>query len=181
LNNPNANGPALRALVEIYSSMSNTAGLESVVAKLQPQLQTNRENVEAAVILSQAYRALQKNNEALQTLDGVLNAPNPSPTALLLAAQEYAAMHNVEKLESALEKLVKTAPDSAEAWYDLAALKATVNKTQESLNALRHAFELSAKRRRTDPKAMDMIAQAKTDPRFAAVRNLPEYSKLPQK
>jgi tetratricopeptide (TPR) repeat protein len=181
LNNPNANGPALRALVEIYSSMNNTAGLESVVAKLQPQLQTNRENPETAVILSQAYRALQKNNEALQTLDGVLNASNPSPTALLLAAQEYAGMHNVEKLETALEKLVKTAPDSPEAWYDLAALKATVNKTQESLDALRHVFDLSAKRRRADPKAMDMIAQAKTDPRFAAVRNLPEYSKLPQK
>ena len=107
--------------------------------------------------------------------------PNPSPTALLLAAQEYASMHNVEKLEMALEKLVKTAPDSAEAWYDLAALKASVNKNQESLDALRRAFELSAKRRRADPKAMDMIAQAKTDPRFAAVRNLPEFSKLPQK
>jgi thioredoxin-like negative regulator of GroEL len=181
LNNPNVNGPALRALVEIYSSMSNTAGLESVVAKLRPQLQTNRENVETAVILSQAYRALQKNTEALQTLDGVMNASNPSPTALFLAAQEYAAMHNVEKLETALEKLVKSVPDSVESWYDLAALKATVNKNQESLEALRHVFDLSAKRRRTDPKAMDMIAQAKTDPRFAAVRNLPEYSKLPQK
>ena len=35
LNNPNVNGPALRALVEIYSSINNTAGLESVVAKLR--------------------------------------------------------------------------------------------------------------------------------------------------
>jgi thioredoxin-like negative regulator of GroEL len=181
LNNPNVNGPALRALVEIYSSINNTAGLESVVAKLRPQVETNRGNPEMAVSLSQAYRALQKNTEAAQILDGVMNASNPSPTALLLAAQEYASMHNVEKLEMALEKLVKTAPDSAEAWYDLAALKASVNKNQESLDALRHAFELSAKRRRADPKAMDMIAQAKTDPRFAAVRNLPEFSKLPQK
>jgi len=124
---------------------------------------------------------LQKNTEALQTLDGVMNASNPSATALLLAAQEYAAMRSYDKLESALEKLVKTAPDSPDAWYDLAALKASVNKTQESLDALRHVFDLSAKRRRTDPKAMDMIAQAKTDPRFAAVRSLPEFSKLPQK
>ena len=134
-----------------------------------------------AVSLSQAYRALQKNTEAVQTLDALINTPNPGPTALLVAAQEFAAMHNVEKLETALEKLVKTAPDSPEAWYDLAALKATVNKTQDSLEALRHAFELSAKRRRTDPKAQDMIAAAKSDVRFAAVRSLPEYSKLPQK
>ena len=90
-------------------------------------------------------------------------------------------MHNVEKLEIALEKLVKTAPDSPEAWYDLAALKASVNKNQDAMEALRHAFELSAKRRRTDPKAQDMIDAAKKDPRFAAVRNLPEFSKLPQK
>ena len=181
LNNPNVNGPALRALVEIYSSINSTAGLQSVVAKLSPQAQTNPGNADVAVCLSQAYRALQKNTEAVQTLDGLMNAPNGGPTALLLAAQEFAAMHNVEKLETALEKLVKTAPDSPEAWYDLAALKATVNKTQDALDALRHAFELSAKRRRTDPKAQDMIAAAKSDPRFAAVRNLPEYAKLPNK
>jgi thioredoxin-like negative regulator of GroEL len=181
LNNPKVNGPALRALVEIYSTINNTAGLESVVAKLKPQLQTNAANPDVAVTLSQAYRGLQKNAEAVQTLDGIMNASNPGPTALLLAAQEFAAMHNVEKLEAALEKLVKTAPDSPEAWYDLAALKATVNKTQDALDALRHAFELSSKRRRADPKAMDMIAQAKTDPRFASVRSLPEFSKLPTK
>jgi cytochrome c-type biogenesis protein CcmH/NrfG len=167
--------------VEIYSSISSTAGLESVVAKLGPQLHTNPGNADMAVSLSQAYRALQKNAEAVQTLDALINTPNPGPAALLVAAQEFAAMHNVEKLETALEKLVKTAPDSPEAWYDLAALKATVNKTQDSLEALRHAFELSAKRRRTDPKAQDMIAAAKSDVRFAAVRSLPEYSKLPQK
>jgi cytochrome c-type biogenesis protein CcmH/NrfG len=110
-----------------------------------------------------------------------MNAPNPSPTAILLAAQEYAGMHEYAKLESALEKLVKSAPESAEAWYDLAALKAQVNKNQEALEALRHAFELSAKRRRTNPQAMDMIAQAKADGRFAAIRSMPEFSKLPQK
>jgi len=64
LNNPNVNGPALRAMVEIYSSINNTAGLESVVAKLRPQAQTNHGNPEVAICLSQAYRALQKNNEA---------------------------------------------------------------------------------------------------------------------
>jgi thioredoxin-like negative regulator of GroEL len=181
LNNPNVNGPALRALVEIYSSINSTAGLQSVAAKLSTQIQTNRGNPEIAVSLSLAYRALQKNNEALQVLDGLLNGSNQSPTAILLAAQEYAAMRSYDKLETALEKLVKSVPDSAEAWYDLAALKAQFNKNQESLEALRHAFELSAKRRRTDPKAQDMIAAAKTDPRFAAVRNLPEFSKLPQK
>jgi thioredoxin-like negative regulator of GroEL len=181
LDNPNVNGPALRAMVEIYSSINHKAGLESVVAKLRPQVQTNQGNAELAVVLSQAYLGLQKTNEALQILDGLMNAPNPSPTTLLLAAQEYANMHEYGKLESALEKLVKSAPDSAEAWYDLAALKAQVNKNKESLEALRHAFELSAKRRRANPQAMDMIAQAKADPRFGAVRSMPEFSKLPQK
>ncbi len=180
LNNPNVNGPALRALVEIYSSIESTAGLQSVVAKLQPQVQSNPGG-DTAITLAQAYRSLQKNQEAVQALETILNASNPGPTVLLLAAQEYAAMHDVGKLEIALEKLVKTAPDSPEAWYDLAALKASVNKNQDSLDALRHAFELSAKRRRTDPKAQDMIAAAKADPRFASVRNMPEFSKLPQK
>jgi thioredoxin-like negative regulator of GroEL len=181
LDNPNVNGPALRALVEIYGSINNTIGLESVVAKLRPEVQANKGGADLAVCLSQAYHALHKDTEAVQTLDVVMNASNAGPTDLLLAAQEYAAMHDYGKLEMALEKLVKTAPESPEAWYDLAALKAQVNKNKDALDALRHAFELSAKRHRTDTNAMDMIAQAKADPRFATLRNLPEFAKLPTK
>jgi len=109
--------------VEIYSSINNTAGLESVVASFGRNCKQTAKIRKQPLSSRRHYRALQKNNEALQTLDGVLNASNPSPTALLLAAQEYAAMRSYDKLESALEKLVKSAPESAEAWYDLAALK----------------------------------------------------------
>jgi thioredoxin-like negative regulator of GroEL len=178
LNHSEGNGPALRALVQAYASIHNTNGLQSVVEKLKPMVQVNPQNFEAAATLSEAYRNLQQPTLAVQTLDVVLNSPKIDSNGLLMIAQEYAAMHDYQKLEASLDKLVKQVPNSPEAWYDLAALKATLGKNQEVLDDLRQAFDLSAARLKRDKKARDIVTEARNDPRFAAVRQTPEFSKL---
>jgi len=72
----------------------------------------------------------------------------------------------------------KLAPDSPEAWYDLAGLKANLGKAKEALPVLVKALELSAVRRQRDSKALDLANAARGDERFASLRQTPEFQRL---
>ena len=111
-------------------------------------------------------------------LDKVINDPTIDANTVLGIAQTYATLENVPKLKAALEKLTKVMPANPEAWYDLAALKAGIGKSAEALSALRQALDLNAKRRQLDPKAADLRTNAQQEPRFAPLRQLPEFQKL---
>jgi tetratricopeptide (TPR) repeat protein len=94
------------------------------------------------------------------------------------AAQLFSQFGDWSKLEISLEKLTKVSPESPEAWYDLAALKANVGKNAEALPALKRALELSAQRLQRDPKARDLSTDARQEARFTALRAMPEFQKL---
>jgi hypothetical protein len=57
-------------------------------------------------------------------------------------------------------------------------LKATLGKPPEALDGLRRALELSAERRKQDPKGRDLAAEAQKDQRFANLYNDPAFKKL---
>jgi tetratricopeptide (TPR) repeat protein len=87
-------------------------------------------------------------------------------------------MNNLPKLESALYRLTKMLPNEPEVWFNLAEVKSGVGKTNDAIEALRHAIELSNARLAHDPKAHDLRAEAEKDPRFTPLKNLPEYRTL---
>ena len=178
LNHPQANAAAFRTLLEAYASISNVAGLQRTVAKLETRVHTDPADLAVAVDLAEGYRHLQQTNAANRVLDRVVADPQADANAVLQAAQEYAAMLNYAGLEAALGRLTKLTPTSPEVWYDLAALKAVFGKSQEALPALRSAIELSAKRLQQDAKAHDLRAEARRDPRFVSLRQLPEFKQL---
>ena len=108
----------------------------------------------------------------------MLANPAPDANALLQTAQQLATLGDYGRLEITLEKLVRVLPDSPEPLYDLAALRSLLGKSPEALQALRQALKMSAERKARDPRARDLHAEVRTDPRFNALRASPEFKAL---
>ncbi len=151
---------------------------QNELGALEQELRVNPSNSAAAVELARVYMQMQQTDRSVQILDKLVASPAAEPAVVIRAAQLYAQMSNWPKLEGTLEKLVKVSPDSPEAWYDLAAFKANLRKESEALPALSHALDLSAKRLQRDPKARNLLSEARNDGRFAALRQNPEFQKL---
>ena len=178
LNAPQADASSYRGLIQAYSSFGNQAGLQKTVAKLETLARANPGNYQVAIGLSEGYRQMQQPDAAVAALDRALNDPKLDANGVLNLAQAYATAGNATKLEAALEKLTKVMPENPESWYDLAVLKASLGKTAEALPSLRQALDLSTKRLQHDPKARDLLANAKKEERFASLRKQPEFQKL---
>jgi tetratricopeptide (TPR) repeat protein len=174
----NAPTSLLRTLLPLYTSLTNQAKLMQTVDVLGQQLRSDPNNLEAALGIAEAARALHQPQAALQALDLVILSPKADPNIILQAAEQLVALSDYPRLELALDKLTNVAPNSPEAWYDLAALRSILGKTNESLQALRKALDLNRARLATDPKARNILQQLPSDPRFNAVRSLREFQQL---
>ena len=157
--------------------------IENLVHQLE-QISANvkkgPEMIDAQTAFNRINDMLQKGqtNQAMMLLDQMVNSPTATPDVILLAAKGYAQALDTVRLEKALSRLVQLVPDNPEAWYDLAGLQAMLGKTKESVENLKKAIQYSEARRKTDPKARNIIAEAQKDQRFALVRQDPEIQKL---
>jgi tetratricopeptide (TPR) repeat protein len=152
--------------------------LDQLIRYLEPEYRAHPTNTTIAFHLAQAYIQRQLNNQALAVLDQVIALPQADVSALLTAAQGYAQLGSVPKLETALLKLVTLIPENPEAWYDLAALQAVQGKNDQALKSLAQSLQLNKKRMGQQPGAKNLSGFAAQDPRFQALRSLPEFKKL---
>jgi tetratricopeptide (TPR) repeat protein len=172
----------VRALLDnLKSYKKQAAGAAKPQATLQ-QMEAEARNhptdSQAVLTLAKAYLQKQQTDRAIQVLDQAASNPAADISVLLMVAQQYAEMGNVPRLESTLENLLKMPAAGPEAWYDLAALKASRGKSSEALAALKQALELSAARLQRDPKARDLLKEAHEDARFDILRQTPESKYL---
>lgn len=173
-NNP-TNFQAAFNLASAYMQVQQT---NSAVAVLERVLNNPGADPNAFVVIAQAFMQMRDGAKATAVLDRALNDPRVQPNVLLAAAQIYAQLNNILQLEAALEKLVKRMPDEPEAWYDLAALKVRLGKSAESIEALRHALDNNTSRLARNPKAHDLLVEARTNVNFNPLRQMPEFQKL---
>ena len=121
---------------------------------------------------------MNQTNRAVEILTQTLNHPKADANVAKVVAQAFAQMNHYPGLELALEKLPQLAPDLPESWYDLAAVKAVLGKTDKALPALARPLELGDKRAGKDPKAPNLRAALLKDPRFTALHSNAEFQKL---
>ncbi len=148
------------------------------LAQLEANVRNNPTNFQAAFSLAQAYYQMQQTERAIAIFDQLITNSQANPTIILTIARAYVEMGNWAKLETTLEQLVKVMPESPEAWYDLAAFKASLGKTGEAMEPFKQALELNGKRLATNPQAPNLLHTNRTDARFNSMRHLPEYQKL---
>ena len=162
-------------LQEIKSRSSN---VENEIVRLEKAVDANPTNFTQQFDLAQKYLQSGRNDRAYQVLDGVLANPKVTLPMVMSLADAYSRLNQLRKLEPVLEKLTQLAPDSPEAWYDLAAVRASLDQTAPALEALKKSLDFSAQRLAQKPNADDLRAKVVADPRFAKLRDTPEFKAL---
>jgi tetratricopeptide (TPR) repeat protein len=154
-----------------------TAGNQRL-AQLEAQYRANPTNTKVVFDLASLYLVAQRTNAAFGLFDQLLAQPQLDVNTVLSVANAYAQLQQGARLESTLRKLVTLTPDSPEAWYDLAATQAILNQTNESLQSLARAIELSSQRLAADPAQRDLRKDAATNRSFTFLQALPEFRQL---
>jgi Flp pilus assembly protein TadD len=148
------------------------------LGQLELQFKTNPGDAKVAFELSSLYLQMQQTSAAFHILDQLIDSPKADTTILLSVAGAYAQLQQGARLEGVLQRLVKLAPENPEAWYDLATTQAQLGKSNEALQSLAKALNLSGQRLGKQPKAPDLRSNAATNPSFASLYNRPEFQKL---
>lgn len=150
----------------------------SEIPALEQALRTNPDDVATASQLGVLYLQAGQRDKAVAMADTVLTNVRADANAVTMAANLYLQLNNVPKVEEALRRLVQLNPDNPEAWFDLAAIQAIINKTADALKSLDKSLQLSNRRRATDANASDLRQVALSDPRFSALRAVPDFQKV---
>ncbi len=182
---PDVEVSTLLSVAQNYAELGNKLKVDALLQTLQKALPKAEERFRAssndvglAFQIVSAYLVTQKTNEAVRFVDQLLARPDADPSTLLSAAQVYAQVQDVPKLESALRKLVAAMPTHAEAWYDLAGVQVALNKNDEALASLGKALELNSSKVAGQGNSRDLRMVAATDVRFVSLQRNPEFQKL---
>ena len=172
-------------LINQLEDFKKQSAARNQLEQMQTAAAANPTDFKNILALGSFYSQMQDTNRVSELFrqssgffDQELANPNARPDNVTAMAQICAAIGNLPKLEAILEKLVVLQPDLPEARYDLAALDSITGKTNDALKNLGICIDASARRLATNSAARNMVNEARNDPRFNAIRNLPEFQKI---
>jgi tetratricopeptide (TPR) repeat protein len=175
----------IRQLQEFKSQSAGRDQFQEQLQKLQAEAVAHPTNFQNILALGGLFTQMQDTNRTFELFNqaaGLFDQELASPTVrsedVLAMAQISAALGNVGKLEIVLKKLVTLNPAQPEAHYNLAEIEAMTGKTDDALKELGLAVDLSSKRLLTNASAHDLLIEARSDPRFNSLRNLPAFQKI---
>jgi tetratricopeptide (TPR) repeat protein len=168
----------VKQLGDFKGQSATRSQVETQLQQMENEARTNPGNLQNLLSLANLYLQMQQTNRTIELFDRVLADPHVSSNEAGFIAQTYAKMGNLAKLEATLQKIVALVPDQPEPWYDLAALNTILGKPDQALQSLHQSLDLSARRLKSNPTAHDLLAEARKDPRFDSLRNLPEFQKM---
>jgi tetratricopeptide (TPR) repeat protein len=150
------------------------------IASVVRDLERFKANPQASRLTSSLAEATDRlakgdTNSAFMMLDSVIADPNADAALVLKAAETYAQMGAISKMEPAMNRLVVLAPANPEAWYDLAKVQAILRETDKSLTSLETCIKLSRQRLAREPASKDLAHEASVDPFFAPLKALPRF------
>jgi tetratricopeptide (TPR) repeat protein len=168
----------IEQLRNIRHGVPATSPVPSQVNAYEQRYRSNVANLQAAFDLISAYLGARQTDAAFALMDQLVARTNADPATLLSVANAYVQLGQYQRVEPALRRLAALMPDRAEVWYDLAGAQTALGKYAEAMQSLRMSLELSQRRLALDPKASNLQVLAAEDPRFLALRSLPEFQKL---
>jgi tetratricopeptide (TPR) repeat protein len=151
---------------------------QNIIDQIQVLKTANAMNLPALLAQATNYVSKGMTNEAVAIADGIMASTNLDLPTVVACAQIYVQSGDYIKLESVLARLVKAAPDSPEAWYDLAALRASLNKPGLALDALERCVIVNNRRQKLNPNSRNLVPEIIKDPRFEAIRNSTQFRKI---
>jgi tetratricopeptide (TPR) repeat protein len=168
----------IKQLQEMKKNAGGRTQFLSELQRMETEAHKNPTNFENILNLASIYYQMHQTGRVIELFDQAMANPHVPPSTLGVIAQFYAQTDNLPKLESTLERFVAIDPNEPEPWYDLAAIKVVLGKSDESLQDLSTSLDLSAKRLKQNPKARDLLLEIRKDHRFDTLRSLPAFQKL---
>ena len=159
-------------------AVPDAAAMQAQITELEQTFKANPKDAQTGMQLASGYFQAQQHAKIPGVLDTLLADPKADLNTCTFAANLYAKLGQIAKVESALVALLRASPNNPEGRYDLAAIQALQSKTSDALASLRLALEQNAARLKTDPKANNIYSNTLSDSRFAALKALPEFGKM---
>ena len=196
LTNPSSDLGTLINISGLYGQFGNQARRLAALAaagQVGSRLMTNAATDTATLLtlaesvyrpLGDHARRLAAVTRAADASERILANPQADLAAITLAAQAFNAATDINnpahlaRLERVMIRLAAVAPSNGEAWYDLAAVQASLKKTNEAIESLTHAIPISRQRLATNPQANNLELMARQDARFTNLHPVPRFQQI---